>query len=161
MVESLFYWILRCRLQLVSGTIFLEDIFPDFYCEVVPVFLMEVCFYMHQSAGTCLCIKSISICLFIGEMRPLILRDIRERWLLVPFMFGFVCGLTWMWVSFGFVVRWLISCLFFCVLTLLCWSFSSRILCRAGLVDRYYLYLVFFLEYFVFSIYVDWEFCCV
>ena len=49
-----------------------------------------------------------------------------------------------LWLSaFDFVMKYLIYCHFFLVqVPSLCWSFPSRILCRAGLVDRYCLNLV-------------------
>ena len=34
---------------------------------------------MQQNAGSCLCIQSLSLCLFIGELNPLMLRDIKEK----------------------------------------------------------------------------------
>jgi hypothetical protein len=48
---------------------------------------------MQQNAGSCLCIQSVSLCLFIVELIPLILRDIRERWQFVPDMLVFVVAL--------------------------------------------------------------------
>jgi hypothetical protein len=49
-----------------------------------------------------------------------------------------------LWLSaFDFVMKYLIYCHFFLVqVPSLCWSFPSRILCRAGLVNRYCLNLV-------------------
>ena len=80
---------------------------------------------MQQNAGSCLHIQSVSLCLFIGELSPLILRDIKERWLLVPDMFVFVGGFMCLWFSpFGFVVRCLISCPFFGAGTFLVLEFS-------------------------------------
>ena len=40
--------------------------------------LMQVS-YMQQNIGSCLCIQSIILCLFIAEMSPLILRDIKKN----------------------------------------------------------------------------------
>ena len=34
---------------------------------------------MQQNVGSCLCIQSVSLYLFIGELSPLILRDIKEK----------------------------------------------------------------------------------
>ena len=45
--------------------------------------------------------------------------------------------------AFDFVVRCLISCPFLVQLSYLCRSFSSRTLCKSGLVNRYCLNLVF------------------
>ena len=69
---------------------------------------------MQQNAGSC-CISSLlAYVFFIGELSPLILRDIKERYLLVPDMFVFVGGFMCLWLSaFDFVVQYLISCPFF------------------------------------------------
>ena len=50
----------------------------------------------QQNVGSCFCIQSLSLCLFIGELSPLILSDINDQWLLTPviiflFLF-FVCS---------------------------------------------------------------------
>jgi hypothetical protein len=64
---------------------------------------------------------------------------------LLPDMFVFVCIFMCLWLSaFDFVVRCLISCFSLVQVPSLCWSFPSRILCRAWLVDRYCLNLVLF-----------------
>jgi hypothetical protein len=34
---------------------------------------------MQQNVGYCLCSQSVSLCLFVGELGPLILRDIKEK----------------------------------------------------------------------------------
>jgi hypothetical protein len=34
---------------------------------------------MQQNTGSCLHNQSVSLCLFIGELSPLILRDIKEK----------------------------------------------------------------------------------
>jgi hypothetical protein len=33
---------------------------------------------VQENAGSCLCIQSISLCHFIGELNPLMLIDIKE-----------------------------------------------------------------------------------
>jgi hypothetical protein len=79
-----------------------------------------------------------SLCLLIGELNLLMLKDI-NWWLLVIAIFVVVCDILCVWFSpIGFVLRWLISCLFFGVGTQLCWSFPCRILCRTELIDRYF-----------------------
>jgi hypothetical protein len=50
--------------------------FPAFYSEVVSVFVTEVHFLYTEKY--CLCIQSVSLCLSIGEFKPLMLRDIEE-----------------------------------------------------------------------------------
>lgn len=98
---------------------------------------------MQQNAESCLYIQSVSLCLFIDELNPLILRDIKDRLLLVPVIIVFVVALCAVVLSFGFAVRSLISCRSFGIgIFLILMSFPSRILCRAGLVDRYCLNLV-------------------
>jgi hypothetical protein len=47
---------------------------------------------MHQNAGSCLNSQSVSLCIFIGKLSPLILRDIKEGWLLV----SDVCFFRWL-----------------------------------------------------------------
>jgi hypothetical protein len=42
---------------------------------------------MQQNVGSCLCSYSFSLCLLIGELSPLILRDIKENELLFPVIF--------------------------------------------------------------------------
>ena len=37
-----------------------------------------------QNVGSCFRIQSLSLCLFIGELSPLILSDINDQWLLTP-----------------------------------------------------------------------------
>ena len=55
---------------------------------------------MQQNVGSCSRSQSVSLCLFIGELSPLMLRDIKEQWLLLPVIFIFV------WLSsFRFVER--------------------------------------------------------
>ena len=41
-----------------------------------------------QNAGFCFHIHSLSLCLFIGELRPLILSYINDQWLLAQLSFG-------------------------------------------------------------------------
>jgi hypothetical protein len=64
---------------------------------------------MQQNAGSCLQIHFVSLCLFIGELSPLILRDIKEDdcwFLLFVSVGGFMCFWS---SSFDLVVRCLIS----------------------------------------------------
>ena len=41
----------------------------------------------QQNVGSCFHIQSLSLCLFIGELSPLILSDINDQWLLTPVIF--------------------------------------------------------------------------
>jgi hypothetical protein len=74
------------------------------------------------------------LCLFMGEFNPLLLRDIKDRLLLVPD----VCFCRWLYV-FVVLSFWLcfemLNILSLVYVPSLCWSFPSRILCSAGLVD--------------------------
>ena len=45
---------------------------------------------MQQKDRLYFCIKSVMLCLFIGELSPLILRDVNDQCLLVPVTFVFV-----------------------------------------------------------------------
>jgi hypothetical protein len=68
---------------------------------------------MQQNVGSCLCILSISLYLFIGELSPLILRDIKEKSLLLPVIFVVRGRVMFMWLSsFLFIKRILFSCYF-------------------------------------------------
>ena len=102
---------------------------------------------MKQNAGSCLHIKSISLCLFIVDLSPLILRDIKKQSLLGPVIFVFRDGILFMWPSsFRFAAR-LLSCFFQNVISLLVLVFSLhytlkgmifwKILCNFGFVIEY------------------------
>ena len=41
----------------------------------------------QQKVGSCFCSQSVSLCHFIGELSLLILRDIKEKYLLLPVIF--------------------------------------------------------------------------
>ena len=48
----------------------------------------------------------VSLCLFIGEYSPFILRDIKDQLLLVSFVFVIRGGVVFVWFSYlGVVVR--------------------------------------------------------
>jgi len=136
---------------LFLGTIYLVHIFPYFYSEKVSVFFMRFV--------SC----SVSLYLFIGELSPLILRDIKDRWLLFLVIFAFLDSFMCLWFPpFDFVVRCLISCLSLVRVFSLYYSFPSQILCRAWLVNRYCLNLDLTWNILVSpSMLIDWEFCWV
>jgi hypothetical protein len=82
----------------------LANCFLSFYSEVVSVFVPEVGFFMHQNVGSCLCSQSVSLCLFIRVLSPLILRDIKEKYLLLPVIFVLRVGILFLpRLSFSFV----------------------------------------------------------
>ena len=65
---------------------------------------------MQQNVGSCLSNQFVSLCLFIGDLSPLILRDIKEKPLLLPVIFVVRVGILFMLLSsFRFVER-LLSC---------------------------------------------------
>ena len=69
--------------------------------------------YVQQNAGSSLRVQSVSLCLFIEELSPLMLRDIKDLWLLLPIIFVLRVAITFVWLSsFGFVERRLLSCFF-------------------------------------------------
>jgi hypothetical protein len=51
------------------------------------VFVPEVVFLYAAKVGSCLHNQSVSLYLFIGELSPLILRDIKEKLLLFSVIF--------------------------------------------------------------------------
>jgi hypothetical protein len=99
---------------------------------------------MQQNSGSSLSIQCVSLCL-IGEMSPLILRDIRDQWILFPVIFVVKGGI--MFLCFFSVYFDKINLLIFLsVVSYFCWSFPSIILCRARLVKRLFKF-GFLLEY--------------
>ena len=46
--------------------------------------------YKQKNVGSCFHIHSLNLCLFIGELRPLILSDINNWWLLTPVIYLFI-----------------------------------------------------------------------
>jgi hypothetical protein len=110
---------------------------------------------MQQNSGSCLCIQSVSLCLFIGELIPLILRDI--SWAVMAHDFN---PSTWEAKAVGFwcvcFCRWFYAlvnlCIWLCceMLNSLSFFWCSYLPCVGGilpgssvstLVDRYYLNL--------------------
>ena len=58
---------------------------------------------MQQNVGFCLCIQSVSLCLFIGKLGVLVLRYIKEKRLLLTVIFV-VSGGTMFFVTVFFLV---------------------------------------------------------
>ena len=58
------------------------------------VFVVEVCFVNSRmlDPGSCFRIQSLSLCVFISELSPLILSDINDQWLLTPVIYLFIFG---------------------------------------------------------------------
>ena len=84
--------------SLVLVTICLENCFPVLYFELVSVFVTEMDFLYAVKFWALLHNHSVSLCLFIGELNPLILRDIEEQSLLLPVTFVIGVGILYMWL---------------------------------------------------------------
>ena len=67
---------------------------------------------MQKNVGSCLCSQPVSLCLFSGELSPLILRDIKEKLLLLPVIFVVRVGILFLRLSSFRFVEGLISCFF-------------------------------------------------
>lgn len=106
--------------SLVLVTVCLQNFFPTFYSEVGSVFVTEV-YYLYEAKGWILLMYPVfSQCLFIRQLNPLMSRDIKDRWLLVPDIFVVGDGIPCLWFSsIGFVVKCLVSYAFLGVVTLL------------------------------------------
>ena len=74
---------------------------------------------MEPSDGSCLHIQSVSLCLFNGELAPMRFRDFNDQWFLLIWYWS--C--SWVCVTL-FFVRWLISFVFFGVVTISVSKFS-------------------------------------
>jgi hypothetical protein len=84
---------------------FALNFFPAFYFEVVFVFVTEVCFLY---AAKCLFLFAYPVCylcLFIRELSPFMLRDIKYHLLLLPAIFVVSSGIVYMAFYFGFVLK--------------------------------------------------------
>ena len=108
---------------------------------------------MKQNAGSCLHIKSFSLCLFIVDLSPLILRDIKKQSLLGPVIFVFRDGILFMWPSsFRFAAR-LLSCFFQNVISLLVLVFSLHYTLKGMIFWKILCNFAFVIEYLGFAIY--------
>ena len=107
---------------------------------------------MQQNVGSCLCSQSISLCLFIGELSPLILRDIKEKLSLLPVNFVVRVGILFLWLfSFRFVEGLL--CFFSGIISLLVLDFSLYYPLKGWICGKILCEFGFVMEYFGFSIY--------
>jgi hypothetical protein len=103
---------IKMLLQLVSMTVCLENCFPDFYSEVVSVFVPKVVSCMQKTVGSSLGSQSDSLCLFILKLIPLTLKDIKEKELLLPYIFDIRVKILFLWLSSFRFVKGLLSCSF-------------------------------------------------
>jgi hypothetical protein len=69
-----------------------DTFFYPFILRSCLMLLLRFVSCMQQNTGSCLSILSVSFFLFIGELSPLIYKDIKDSCLLVPDMFVFVGG---------------------------------------------------------------------
>jgi hypothetical protein len=61
---------------------------------------------MQENVGSYLCIRFVSLGLFIGELSPVMLRDMKEDLCLLPVIFVVRGGILFIWLySFGFVKK--------------------------------------------------------
>ena len=75
-------------------------------------FVTELCFLCAAKFWVLFTYTVCQSLLFIGKSSPLILIDIKGKWLLLPIIFVVRSGIMFEWLScFGFV-EWLISCFF-------------------------------------------------
>jgi hypothetical protein len=79
---------------------------------------------MQQNVGSYLYIQSVILCVFTGEMNPLMLKDIKENCLLLPVIFVVRGAIIFLWLySFWFVEKKKITIfLFWSVVSLLVWE---------------------------------------
>jgi hypothetical protein len=90
----------------------LESSIPAFYSEVLFVFVPDVGFLYAAKMMGAIYIASLLVCLFVLELIPLILRDIKEKQLLLPVIFVFRVGVLFLWLSSFKFVEGLLSCFF-------------------------------------------------
>ena len=84
----------------------MKNCFPVFYSEVVSVLSMRWVSCIQQNAGLVYVTSLFIYVYFIGELSPLILRDIMEKKLLLPVIFVVRVGILFMRLSsFRFVER--------------------------------------------------------
>ena len=122
LVDPIFYWILE---WFVPWDHLLGKFFQPFTLRKCLTFTLRYISCMQQNAGSCLCTHSISLCLYIRELRPLMWKNIMCPWLLLTVIFLLRGGIMFVWFSsFGFVVRRLMSCFFLGVVSLFVLEFS-------------------------------------
>ena len=77
--ESLFYWILQRLLKLISWEHLIGKIIQPFTLTYCLPLLLKCISCIKQNAGFCLFMLSVSLCLFIVELSPLMLRNIKGQ----------------------------------------------------------------------------------
>ena len=93
-----------------------KKIFLTLYSEWCLFLRLRCVSYMQQKDGFYFRIRSVSLCLFISELSPFILRDINDQWLLSPVNLVFIVGDVNLCVFpfFGIYCCKIINCLCFC-----------------------------------------------
>ena len=61
--------------------------------------LLKWVYCKQQNVGSCLCSQSISLCLFTGELSPLMLREMKEKKLFLPVIFVVKVGILFLRLS--------------------------------------------------------------
>ena len=102
---------------------------------------------MQQNVGSCLCNQSVSLCLFIGVLTTLILRDIKEISFFLTVIFVVRVEILFMWLSSFRSIEILLCCFFSSLVSLLVLKFSlnyplkglicGKILCEFGFLIEY------------------------
>jgi hypothetical protein len=92
--------------------------------------------FMQQNVWSCLCSQFVCLCLFIGELNPLIFRDIKKKLLLLPVIFVTRVGVLFLQLSSCYFLKVYFPAFSRVYFPFLCWSFSFIILPRAGFVER-------------------------
>jgi hypothetical protein len=87
-------------------------VFQPFTLRECLSFSLRLVSCKQQNVGSCLCSQSISLCLFNEELRPLMLREIKEKQLLRPVIFVVKVGILFLWLSSFRFVEGLVSCFF-------------------------------------------------
>jgi hypothetical protein len=113
---------------------------------------------MQQKVGSCLCYHSVSLCLFIGELSPLILRDIKEKSLLLPVIFVVRVGILFMWLSSldllkDYFLGFFFFFFFLSLVSIVVLEFSLYYPLKGWICGKMLCKFGFVIEYFGFSIY--------
>ena len=95
---------------------------------------------MQQNAGSCLLIQPVSLCLFVAELSPLVLRTIDYFFLLFLLLEVGLC--LYNYLLLGLLKYYFLVFFPRGYFPSLCWSFSYIILRRAGFVEWYCVNLV-------------------
>lgn len=123
-----------------------------FYLDLCLSLMLRCCFYLQQKDASCFHIQSVSLCFFIRELRPMILRDIKEQHLLILVIIIVVVPSSSWCNDLGLFILciFLFAPYFFHFLRLTFFSAFHG----AEFVDRFWLNLV--LSWYVFFLHLLW-----